>query len=99
MGKQFDDLLDEITEVRRNVAMSNDTLLEPRVARLERIIQTLLLALVEQAGPEDDRIGSPAGRSDQYARHWQGPPWPPRRRADPENAPTQAYGACRKSSR
>jgi hypothetical protein len=56
MGKQFDDLLDEITEVRRNVAMSNDTPLEPRVARLERIVQTLLLALVEQAEPEDDRI-------------------------------------------
>jgi hypothetical protein len=30
--KPFTDLLDEITEVRRNVAMSNDTLLEPRVA-------------------------------------------------------------------
>jgi hypothetical protein len=56
MRKTFDNLLDEITEVRSNVTASNDTRLEPRVARLERIVQKLLLALVEQAEPEDDRI-------------------------------------------
>jgi hypothetical protein len=54
MRKLFDLLLDEITEVRRNVAASNDTRLEPRVARLERIVQALLLALVEE--PKDDHI-------------------------------------------
>jgi hypothetical protein len=54
MRKPFDDLLDEINEIRRNVATSNDTRLEPRVARLERIVQRMLLALVEE--PEDDRI-------------------------------------------
>jgi hypothetical protein len=56
MRKQFDDLLDEITEMRCNVAASSDTRLEPRVALLEHIVQTLLLALVDQAEPEDDRI-------------------------------------------
>jgi hypothetical protein len=54
MRKLFDPLLDEITEVRRNVAASNDARLEPRVARLERIVQALLLALVEE--PNDDHI-------------------------------------------
>jgi hypothetical protein len=55
MRKPFDDLLDEINEIRRNVATSNDTRLEPRVARLERIVQALLLALVEKAEePKDD---------------------------------------------
>jgi hypothetical protein len=47
MPKPFDDLLDEITEVRCNVSTSNDTRLEPRVARLEHIVQQMLLALVE----------------------------------------------------
>ncbi len=47
MPKPFDGLLDEITEIRRNVAPSNDTRLEPRVARLEHIVQ-MLLALVEK---------------------------------------------------
>jgi hypothetical protein len=57
MRKPFDDLLDEITEVRRNVGISSDTRLEPRVARLEHIVQQILLALVEErARPEDDRI-------------------------------------------
>jgi hypothetical protein len=58
MRKPFDDLLEEITEVRSNVAASNDTRLEPRVARLERIIQALLRALVEERieGSEDDPI-------------------------------------------
>jgi hypothetical protein len=57
MRKPFDNLLDEITEVRSNVAASNDTRLEPRVARLERIVQALLLALLEKAEePEDDNI-------------------------------------------
>jgi hypothetical protein len=56
MRKPFDDLLDEITEMRCNVAASSDTRLEPRVALLEHIVQTLLLALVDQAEPEDDRI-------------------------------------------
>jgi hypothetical protein len=57
MRKQLDDLLDEINEVRRNVAASNDTRLEPRVARLERIVQALLLALVERVEEaEEDRI-------------------------------------------
>jgi hypothetical protein len=32
MRKPFEDLLDEITEARRNAATSNDTRLEPRVA-------------------------------------------------------------------
>jgi hypothetical protein len=56
MRKPFDDLLDEITEVRSSVAASNDTRLEPRVARLERIVQALLLAFVEERaeGLEDD---------------------------------------------
>lgn len=57
MRTRFDDLLDEITEARRNVEISNDTRLEPRVVRLEHIVQQMLLALVEErAGPEDDRI-------------------------------------------
>jgi hypothetical protein len=58
MRKPFDELLEEITEVRSNVAASNDTRLEPRVARLERIIQALLRALVEERieGSEDDPI-------------------------------------------
>jgi hypothetical protein len=57
MRKPFDDLLDEITEARSNVATSNDTRLEPRVVRLERIVQAMLPALVERAEePEDDRI-------------------------------------------
>jgi hypothetical protein len=47
MPKPFDDLLDEITEIRRNVATSNDTRVEPRVARLEHIVQ-MLLALVKK---------------------------------------------------
>jgi hypothetical protein len=51
--KQFADLLDGIIEVRCNAAASNDTRLEPRVARLEPIVQQMLLALVEQAEPED----------------------------------------------
>jgi hypothetical protein len=49
MRKQFDDLLDELTEARRNAAASSDTRLEPRIARLERIVQRLLLGLVERA--------------------------------------------------
>jgi hypothetical protein len=48
MRKPFDDLLDEITEVRSNVAASNDTRLEPRIARLERIVQARLLSLVKE---------------------------------------------------
>jgi hypothetical protein len=58
MRKPLDDLLDEITEVRCNVAASNDTRIEPRVARLERIVQALLLALVEERieEPKDDPI-------------------------------------------
>jgi hypothetical protein len=58
MRNPFDHLLDEITEVRCNVATSNDTRLEPRVARLERIVQRLLLVLVEERieGSEDDPI-------------------------------------------
>jgi hypothetical protein len=58
MHKQFDDLLDEITELRCNVATSSGTRLEPRVARLERIVQQMLLALVEERTeePEDDAI-------------------------------------------
>jgi hypothetical protein len=63
MRKPFDGLLDEITEVRCNVAASNDTRLEPRVARLEHIVQRILLALVERADSEDDLtveiIGTP----------------------------------------
>jgi hypothetical protein len=47
MRKALDDLLDELTEARRNVAISNDTRLEPRVARLEHIVERLLLGLVE----------------------------------------------------
>jgi hypothetical protein len=47
MRKQFEDLLDEITEARSNAATSNDTRLEPRVARLEHIVQQMLLALIE----------------------------------------------------
>jgi hypothetical protein len=47
MRKQFEDLLDEITEARCNAATSNDTRLEPRVARLEHIVQQMLLALIE----------------------------------------------------
>jgi hypothetical protein len=46
-GTPFADLLDEITEARRNAATSNDTRLEPRVARLEHIVQQMLLGLVE----------------------------------------------------
>jgi hypothetical protein len=52
MPKQFDDLLDEITEARRNAAASNDTRLGPRVARLEHIVQRMLRALVEAAQRE-----------------------------------------------
>jgi hypothetical protein len=47
MCKALDDLLDELTEVRSNAATSSDTRLEPRVARLEHIVQRMLLALVE----------------------------------------------------
>jgi hypothetical protein len=54
MPKRFDDLLDEITEVRRNAAASSDTRLGPRVSRLEHIVQRLLLALAERAVPEED---------------------------------------------
>jgi hypothetical protein len=43
----FADLLDEITEARCNAATSNDTRLEPRIARLEQIVERLLLGLVE----------------------------------------------------
>jgi hypothetical protein len=39
MHKQFEDLLDEITEARCNAATSNDTQLEPHVARLEHIVR------------------------------------------------------------
>jgi hypothetical protein len=46
-GAPLADLLDEITEVRCNAATSNGTRLEPRVARLEHIVQQMLLALVE----------------------------------------------------
>jgi hypothetical protein len=58
MRKPLDDLLDEITEVRSNVAASSDTRLEPRVARLERIVHALLLTLVEERAekPEDAPI-------------------------------------------
>jgi hypothetical protein len=52
MAKPFQDLLDEITEVRCNAATSNDTRLEPRVARLERIVQQMLFALVEATQKE-----------------------------------------------
>jgi hypothetical protein len=38
------------------VQRSGGKILDPRVARLERIVHTLLLALVKQAEPEDDRI-------------------------------------------
>jgi hypothetical protein len=37
--RPFEDLLDEIAEIRSNVATSNHTRLEPRIARLERIVQ------------------------------------------------------------
>jgi hypothetical protein len=47
MRKPVEDLLDEITEIRCNAARSNDTRLEPRVARLEHIVQRMLLGLVE----------------------------------------------------
>jgi hypothetical protein len=48
MRKPLDALLDEIIEIRSNIAASNDTRLEPRIARLERIVQALLLTFVEQ---------------------------------------------------
>jgi anti-sigma factor RsiW len=54
MHKPFDDLLDQITELRCNVATSSDTRLERRVARLEHIVQQMLLALVE-ATPREKR--------------------------------------------
>jgi hypothetical protein len=47
MHTPFDDLLDQITELRCNVAASSDTRLAPRVARLEHIVQQMLSALVE----------------------------------------------------
>jgi hypothetical protein len=47
MHKPFDDLLDEITEARRNAAASSDTRLGPRVARLEHIVQRVLLGLAK----------------------------------------------------
>jgi hypothetical protein len=50
MRTPFDDLLNEITEVRDADQMR----IEARMARLERIVQKLLLALVEK--PEDDPI-------------------------------------------
>jgi hypothetical protein len=56
MRKPFDDLLDEINEIRRNVATSSDTRLEPRVARLERIVQALLLSLVEEGAEEPEDV-------------------------------------------
>jgi transcription initiation factor IIE alpha subunit len=54
MRKPFDDLLDEITEVRQHT----DESLEERIEVLERIVQKLLLALVEERTeePEDDAI-------------------------------------------
>jgi hypothetical protein len=52
MPKPFEELLDEITEARCNAATSNDTRLEPRVARLEHIVQQMLLALVEATQKE-----------------------------------------------
>jgi hypothetical protein len=55
--KPFDDLLDEITKVSDDDQMR----IEARVERLERIVQTLLLALAEETKPpreeEDDRPG------------------------------------------
>jgi hypothetical protein len=53
MRKTLEDLLDEITEVRCSVARSNDTRLEPRVARLEHIVQQMLLRLVETTQMEE----------------------------------------------
>jgi hypothetical protein len=54
MQDKFGDLLDEMTGVR-------EMRLETRVERLERIVQTLLPALVEETKPspeeEDDRLG------------------------------------------
>jgi hypothetical protein len=47
LQKPLEELLDEITEARSNAATSNDTRLEPRVARLEHIVQQMLLALIE----------------------------------------------------
>jgi hypothetical protein len=41
--KTFEDLLDDISEVRD----ADPARLEPRMARLERIVQRMLLALVE----------------------------------------------------
>jgi hypothetical protein len=43
MRETFEDLLDEITEVRD----ADRTQLEPRLAHLERIVQGILLTLVE----------------------------------------------------
>jgi hypothetical protein len=51
-GAPFVDFLDELTEARCNVAASNGARLEPRVARLELIVQRLLLGLVEAAQRE-----------------------------------------------
>jgi hypothetical protein len=56
MRKSFDDLLDEINEIRRNAATSSDTRLKPRVARLERIVQALLLSLVEEGAEEPEDV-------------------------------------------
>jgi hypothetical protein len=50
MRRPFDDLLDEVTEVCCNAAAPNDTRLERRVARLESIVQRMLLALAEADG-------------------------------------------------
>jgi hypothetical protein len=54
MRKPFDDLLNEITEVRD----TDQKRIEARVACLERIVQGLLLALVEDGAeePEADHI-------------------------------------------
>jgi hypothetical protein len=54
MHTPFDDFLDQLTELRCNVAISTDRWLEPRVARLEHIVQQMLLALVE-ATPRENR--------------------------------------------
>jgi hypothetical protein len=54
MRTPFDHLLDEITEVHD----IDQVRIEARVARLERIVRKLLLALVEERidEPEDDPI-------------------------------------------
>jgi polyhydroxyalkanoate synthesis regulator phasin len=53
--KPFDDLLDEVTEARQ----CTDESLEERIEALERIVQKLLLALVEE-GKQGGPAGSPA---------------------------------------